>query len=239
MRPCRRTATSSSRGRPTPGARPRPPCSPSGTAGEPYALVMLLPPAATRAAGSRAAARGDLRHRHLGLDGGRVDRAGAPGARRWRSTALAPGDRFNVIEFNSRTGALFAAPRAGGPAEVDARPRAGSRGSRPTAAPRCCPRSGRRSRAPPRPAACARWSSSPTALVGNEDELFALHLAEPRRRRLFTVGIGSAPNGHFMTKAAQFGRGTYTYIGEPERGRREDGRALPQARAARSWATSP
>ena len=28
------------------------------------------------------------------------------------------------------------------------------------------------------------------------------------------MGIGSAPNGHFMTKAAQFGRGTFTYIGD-------------------------
>src|SRR5690606_1301462 len=32
--------------------------------------------------------------------------------------------------------------------------------------------------------------------------------------RLFTVAIGSAPNSHFMTKAAQFGRGTFTHIGE-------------------------
>ena len=31
--------------------------------------------------------------------------------------------------------------------------------------------------------------------------------------RLFTIGIGSAPNSNFMRKAAQFGRGTYTYIG--------------------------
>ena len=34
--------------------------------------------------------------------------------------------------------------------------------------------------------------------------------------RLFTVGIGSAPNGHFMTKAAEFGHGTFTYIGDLE-----------------------
>ena len=49
--------------------------------------------------------------------------------------------------------------------------------------------------------------------VGNEDELFrtiADHLGD---RRLFTVGIGSAPNVHFMRKAAQFGRGTFTFIG--------------------------
>src|SRR5262249_1552117 len=32
-------------------------------------------------------------------------------------------------------------------------------------------------------------------------------------RRLFTVGIGSAPNSHFMREAARHGRGTFTYIG--------------------------
>jgi Ca-activated chloride channel family protein len=34
------------------------------------------------------------------------------------------------------------------------------------------------------------------------------------RARLFTVGIGSAPNGLFMRKAAQFGRGSFTYIAD-------------------------
>jgi len=32
--------------------------------------------------------------------------------------------------------------------------------------------------------------------------------------RLFTVGIGSAPNSYFMTRAATIGRGTHTYIGD-------------------------
>ena len=33
--------------------------------------------------------------------------------------------------------------------------------------------------------------------------------------RIFMVGIGSAPNEHFMRKAALHGRGTYTAIGDP------------------------
>ncbi len=52
--------------------------------------------------------------------------------------------------------------------------------------------------------------------VGNEAELFRQvdeHLGDTR---LFTVGIGAAPNAHFMRKAAHFGRGSYTYIGTPE-----------------------
>ena len=34
--------------------------------------------------------------------------------------------------------------------------------------------------------------------------------------RIFMVGIGSAPNEHFMRKAALHGRGTYTAIGDPK-----------------------
>jgi Ca-activated chloride channel family protein len=50
--------------------------------------------------------------------------------------------------------------------------------------------------------------------VGNEDALLALIHRQLGGSRLFTVGIGSAPNTHFMGKAAQFGRGTFTYIAD-------------------------
>jgi Ca-activated chloride channel family protein len=50
--------------------------------------------------------------------------------------------------------------------------------------------------------------------VGNEAALFQLIHADLDRARLFTVGIGAAPNSHFMTRAAQYGRGTFTYIGD-------------------------
>ena len=49
--------------------------------------------------------------------------------------------------------------------------------------------------------------------VGNEAQLFAYIHENLGERRLFTVGIGSAPNSHFMTRAAKFGRGTFTYVG--------------------------
>lgn len=51
--------------------------------------------------------------------------------------------------------------------------------------------------------------------VGNEGALFAQIRRNLDRSRLFTVGIGSAPNGHFMRKAADFGGGTFTFIGDP------------------------
>ena len=50
--------------------------------------------------------------------------------------------------------------------------------------------------------------------VSNEEELFRLIVQRLGTSRLFTVGIGTAPNGHFMAKAAQFGRGTFTHIGD-------------------------
>lgn len=50
--------------------------------------------------------------------------------------------------------------------------------------------------------------------VGNEQALFTLIQQQLGNGRLFTVGIGSAPNSHFMRRAADFGRGSHTYIGK-------------------------
>jgi Ca-activated chloride channel homolog len=49
--------------------------------------------------------------------------------------------------------------------------------------------------------------------IGNEDELFNEIKKNLGNSRLFTVGIGSAPNSHFMNRAAKYGRGTHSYIG--------------------------
>ncbi|MGI0117296.1 marine proteobacterial sortase target protein [Zooshikella sp. RANM57] len=48
--------------------------------------------------------------------------------------------------------------------------------------------------------------------VGNEVEILQFTHQNLAPRRLFTVGIGSAPNSYFMRKSAEFGRGTFTYI---------------------------
>lgn len=48
--------------------------------------------------------------------------------------------------------------------------------------------------------------------VSNEAELFNIIHQLLGESRLFTVGIGSAPNGYFMKKAAELGRGTQTLI---------------------------
>jgi len=49
--------------------------------------------------------------------------------------------------------------------------------------------------------------------IGNEAVLFETIRHNLGDSRLFPVGIGSAPNSHFMTRAARFGRGSYTFIG--------------------------
>ncbi|KEF30933.1 Inter-alpha-trypsin inhibitor domain protein [Marinobacter nitratireducens] len=51
--------------------------------------------------------------------------------------------------------------------------------------------------------------------VGNEAALFRQIRTGLKNQRLFTVGIGSAPNMHFMREAARWGRGTYTAIQDP------------------------
>ncbi|MBY2989876.1 marine proteobacterial sortase target protein [Rhizobium leguminosarum] len=52
--------------------------------------------------------------------------------------------------------------------------------------------------------------------IGNEQQLFQEITANRGDARVFTVGIGSAPNTYFMTKAAEMGRGTFTAIGSTD-----------------------
>ncbi|GAA3950539.1 marine proteobacterial sortase target protein [Allohahella marinimesophila] len=52
--------------------------------------------------------------------------------------------------------------------------------------------------------------------VGNEAELFGIIHKLLGGSRLFTVGIGSAPNAWFMRKAAEAGRGSFTYISQTD-----------------------
>jgi len=48
--------------------------------------------------------------------------------------------------------------------------------------------------------------------VGNEAMIFDQIAQDIGDARLFTIAIGPAPNNYFMSKAAMFGRGTYTHI---------------------------
>ncbi len=50
--------------------------------------------------------------------------------------------------------------------------------------------------------------------VGNEQEIINTVRQYIDNDRFFTIGIGSAPNSHLMTKLAEYGKGTFTYIGD-------------------------
>jgi Ca-activated chloride channel family protein len=126
---------------------------------------------------------------------------------------LQPGDRFNVIEFNSVTRALFGAPM---PVDASTLTRARTF----VAALRA--RGGTEMK-PALQAALTRDTAPgfvrqvvflTDGAVGNEGELIQLIREHLSDRRLFTIGIGSAPNSYFLTKAAQYGRGTFTFIGD-------------------------
>ncbi len=121
-------------------------------------------------------------------------------------------DRFNVIQFNSITHLLFSQPqpvktdtlrkavhyveqlRANGGTEILPALKMALKGSAPSTHLR-------------------QVIFLTDGQVGNEDELFGIIREQLQASRLFTIGIGSAPNSHFMRKAAEFGRGTFTHIG--------------------------
>jgi len=125
---------------------------------------------------------------------------------------LSPGDQFNVIEFNSSAQALH--PRAVPVSPASVRRAVEwvqglqARGGTEMAAALSLALDGEDD-----PRRVRQVVFLTDGSVGNEEALFRLIRARLGGTRLFTVGIGSAPNSHFMTKAAQLGRGAFTFIG--------------------------
>lgn len=180
--------------------------------GKTYALMMALPPAAAKAATERAPREVTYIIDTSGSMEG-VSIAQARDALAMALDRLLPGDYFNVIEFNSTTRSLFAAPV---PADADTLSRARQfvAGLRARGGTEMLPAL-EIALAGAREASILRQVVFLTdGAVGNEDQILALVSQRLGDRRLFTVGIGPAPNLFFMTKAAQFGRGTYTAIGD-------------------------
>jgi hypothetical protein len=103
---------------PDPGTEPAAAVFTEWHGGEPYALVMLLPPAAPDAAGGRLSREVIFVVDTSGsMAGASIQQARL--ALEQALAALTPGDRFNVIQFNSRTEQLFPASVPAGPAEVE------------------------------------------------------------------------------------------------------------------------
>ncbi|MGZ8831048.1 MAG: marine proteobacterial sortase target protein [Thermoanaerobaculia bacterium] len=126
---------------------------------------------------------------------------------------LSPSDRFNVIEFNSVTHTLFEHPRVAG-ADVLANAKEWVNALQSTGGTEMLPalQAALLDPSPANDGVVRQVIFMTDGDVGNESELFTLIRTKLGRSRLFTVGIGAAPNSHFMRNAARFGRGTFTYI---------------------------
>ncbi|CAG0955070.1 hypothetical protein BURK1_00411 [Burkholderiales bacterium] len=177
-----------------------------------HALVMVLPPSGEPSGDALPREATFIVDTSGSMSG--VSIVQAREATQFAIARLAPGDRFNVIEFNSRTRTLFPSPMPVDPSTIAA-------AQRFVAALRA---DGGTEMAPALAAALATPDALPgyarqvffvtDGAVGNEHELLKLIRARLGDRRLYTIAIGPAPNAWFMRKAAQFGRGTPTFIGD-------------------------
>ncbi|MFO1413584.1 MAG: marine proteobacterial sortase target protein [Burkholderiales bacterium] len=196
---------------PTTGAAPAAALFTQTKGGKTYALLMALPPTA-----AETGPRVPREVTYVIDTSGSMEGVSITQAREALALALdrlQPGDRFNVIEFNSVSHSLFAAPM---PVDTEtmARAKAFVAALRANGGTEMLPAL-EIALAGPREAAMMRQVVFLTdGAVGNEDAILRFVGDAIGDRRLFTVGIGPAPNSFFMTKAAQFGRGTYTYIGD-------------------------
>ncbi|WP_439395304.1 marine proteobacterial sortase target protein [Bradyrhizobium sp. PMVTL-01] len=129
---------------------------------------------------------------------------------------LQPNDRFNVIRFDDTMDVLFAASVPADAAHV---------GEATSFVGALQARGGTEMVPAMRAALTDKLADSnmvrqvvflTDGAIGNEQKLFETITAMRGRSRVFMVGIGSAPNTHLMTRAAELGRGAFTHIGSVE-----------------------
>ncbi len=179
---------------------------------EHYALLMLMPPSL-----EQTNLPSPAREVTLIIDtSGSMEGTSIVQAKEAVQLALArlkPTDRFNVIEFNDSPASLFRVPREANSqnlrlAERFVQQLRADGGTEMKSALELA----FQSQAPEGYLGQVVFMTDGS--VGNESELFSLIEQKLGKARLFTVGIGSAPNSYFMRKAAEFGRGTYTFISD-------------------------
>jgi Ca-activated chloride channel family protein len=134
-------------------------------------------------------------------------------ALRYALKQLRPGDRFNVIQFNGHASCLFSTAQPVDDKNIDhalhyVEGLNAEGGTEMAEALRLALNGGTDLDAVRQVVFLTDGS------ISNERQLFDIIRQRLGDSRLFTVGIGSAPNSFFMHKAAQFGRGTFTYIGD-------------------------
>lgn len=188
---------------PEPSQSPRSAVFIDRVAGEDYALLMLVPPTLPVAPLPRELI--------LVIDNsGSMSGASMAQAIEAADRALArlrPGDRFNVIRFDDDYDLLFADAVPAQPGNV-ARARAWVRSLRAEGGTEMLPALVAAFAGQAPEGYLRQVVLATDAAIGNEDQLLRLIESGRGDSRLFPVGIGSAPNGHFLTKAAELGRGT-------------------------------
>ncbi len=180
--------------------------------GERYGLVMVTPPAGKSPQVSN-------RNREIifiidtsgSMAGKSLNQAKA--SLRYALENLGHQDRFNVIQFNSQTSSLFGAAvpankRNLSAARIYIDDLDAQGGTEMRSAIRFA-LDGQDDRSRLRQVIFITDGG-----VSNEAELFQEIAARLGDTRFFTIGIGSAPNQHFMRWAAKYGRGTFTFIGD-------------------------
>jgi Ca-activated chloride channel family protein len=195
---------------PVPSAEPRAMAFTEIVDGQPYHLLMVMPPD-QEAAPSLPMPREIILVVDTSGSMHGVSMAQAKRAVHLALTGLQATDRFNVIEFNSVTAGLFSSSVAASPANVrkavnfvQQLKANGGTEMRPALSFAL--------RGEPLETHLRQIVFITDGSVGNEDELFTMIDERLGNARLFTVGIGSAPNSWFMRKAAESGRGSYTFI---------------------------
>jgi Ca-activated chloride channel family protein len=178
-----------------------------------FALLMLMPPAQ-----SASSARMPKDSIFIVDTSGSMEGASLDSAKKALLLALerlSPRDRFNVIEFNSVTHSLFDATRTATPDVVEEAKKWVS-DLKANGGTEMLPalQAALLDDSPPNDGVVRQVIFMTDGDVSNESELFALIRSKLGRSRLFTVGIGAAPNSHFMRNTARFGRGTFTYIAD-------------------------
>lgn len=128
---------------------------------------------------------------------------------------LGPGDRFNLILFNSATHTLFDQAVPATEAYLD-EARRSIKQMQASGGTEMWPALESAFKHPTGESHLQQIVFVTDGSVGNESELFKLIHRQLGEARLFTVAIGSAPNRFFMRRAAEFGRGSFTEIATGE-----------------------
>jgi Ca-activated chloride channel family protein len=179
--------------------------------GETFALLMVMPPAPAALDGARLPREVIFVIDNSGsMHGASIDQAKA--ALKMALGRLRPADSFNVVRFNHTTDALFSDARAATSQNLALADRYVSR-LHADGGTEMLPALQLALDGHEHPGRLRQVVFLTDGAVGNEAQLFSAIHERLGDNRLFTIGIGSAPNSHFMREAARLGRGTFTYIG--------------------------